>query len=629
MVLITKENKTYNYPINLQPTDPSEYTLEVYSHMSKTTTTFTGLTGVVVDDFVGIEMTDVMLSKLPNGEYDYTVYDNDQTRVSIGLLRVDLEQQGEEDDPEYVVYHDEMDGYLTTKDMSEYEEEIAELEEEIVIKDAIISGLQEQIDSVTATTINFNGVFTPAEGTLGWNSVDVQVKDYCYFKSLENNNVLGMDINDPSLHIDMEYSINKGEWVNWDFTDITLQSGDTVYLRGNNPSGTCSEENYNFKARFTTSGKFDLGGNFVSLFDKTVTATACPNYEYCFNRLFQYCNIVHINKYFLSQLTTLSPKCYSGMFEDCRFMENTPELPATALTEGCYASMFRGCKMLTTIPDLPATTLAKRCYSYMFYYCDCLVDLNNVTLPATTLAEYCYETMFGGCRNLQKAPYLPATTLVNSCYRQMFLDCYSINYIRCNAITITNHSTIFWLRNYPANGTFVKNINATGLTVESGTTIDGIPSGWTILNDYTELQSTAITTNGTYVPQSGSAFDNVVVNVPTGITPTGQIAISGNGTYDVTQYASASVHVPTGITPTGQIAISGNGTYDVTQYASANVHIPLNTTGITSNGTYIHQNGGWNQVTVNVPSVTTQSLTQQQYDALTTKDPMVIYLITE
>lgn len=64
------------------------------------------------------------------------------------------------------------------------------------------------------------------------------------------------------------------------------------------------------------------------------------------------------------------------------------------------------------------------------------------------------------------------------------------------------------------------------------------------------------------------------------ITPTGtkQISITQNGTTteDVTNYASAeiTVNVPSsGITPTGTIQITENGTFDVTQYASAAVNV--------------------------------------------------------
>lgn len=65
-----------------------------------------------------------------------------------------------------------------------------------------------------------------------------------------------------------------------------------------------------------------------------------------------------------------------------------------------------------------------------------------------------------------------------------------------------------------------------------------------------------------------------------GITPTGtkQVSITQNGTTteDVTNYASAeiTVNVPSsGITPSGTIQITENGTVDVTQYASAEVNV--------------------------------------------------------
>jgi len=121
---------------------------------------------------------------------------------------------------------------------------------------------------------------------------------------------------------------------------------------------------------------------------------------------------------------TLTEKCYSGMFSNCKSLISAPALPATTLASDCYNTMFSNCTSLVNAPDLPATILASGCYSSMFNGCDSLSFAPE--LPAVVLANNCYDSMFMRCTSLVNAPKLPATTLANNCYYYMFYNCTEI-----------------------------------------------------------------------------------------------------------------------------------------------------------------------------------------------------------
>ena len=302
------------------------------------------------------------------------------------------------------------------------------------------------------------------------NKVNTAFDNYMFVESLYNETHISINDCSPTLM----YKVDDTNWeiVGDNSFNYTLQHiGEKIFfkdVRYVTPSGV---------GRFTANIGFKVGGDFRSLFLGDNVKENSPLLDFCFNQMFMDSNLECFDEDIL-YYPILAINCYHRMFERCHKITNAPKLPATTLSDYCYSYMFHDCSNLKIAYELPATTLADSCYQCMFENCSSLTTAPE--LPATTLAYCCYSSMFNGCTSLTTAPALPATTLADSCYVDMFYGCSKLNYIKMLATDISAYGCLLsWVYGVASTGTFVKNPAMTSLLTNE----NGIPSGWTVINN--------------------------------------------------------------------------------------------------------------------------------------------------
>lgn len=277
-----------------------------------------------------------------------------------------------------------------------------------------------------------------------------------------------------SYTLDYYYRINNGSWVYAEANSTTpsVNKGERISFKAEPTLATLEEKTG--CGRFSFSKKIDLLGTPLSMLngDRIVNDTLPVNHT--FSNMFSKCPVVRVAKDFLPTLVLTKQQEYKGMFYECEYLIEAPDLPATTLSLLAYSEMFGYCKSLVNAPKLPCMNLNMGCYSRMFRHCTSLV--NAPELPATVLDSQCYQGMFWECTSLVNAPELLATRLSILSYDGMFEDCSSLNYVKMLATDVSAQQCLNnWMLNVSPSGTFVK---AAGVEIPTGAS--GIPEGWTV-----------------------------------------------------------------------------------------------------------------------------------------------------
>lgn len=241
---------------------------------------------------------------------------------------------------------------------------------------------------------------------------------FAFVNTASGQNTITLTKVGSPTNISLEYSTDTYNWTSWSSSSgnlsVTINEGETLYLRGNNNSFSTSATD---KYKFDSSDTVDVAGNIMTLLDKTGNSRTL--YNYCFSGLFSSMQNLINAKDLLLPATTMKSFAYNALFAYCRNLLTPPRLPAKTMATCCYSGLFAWCTSLLYAPELPAKTMATQCYLDMFIYTPITVPPE---LPATTLAPSCYATMFDSSK-ITKMPKLPATNLATECYWGMMANC--------------------------------------------------------------------------------------------------------------------------------------------------------------------------------------------------------------
>lgn len=261
---------------------------------------------------------------------------------------------------------------------------------------------------------------------------------YLNFTGLEDGQTVALQANGSApSSIQLEYSYDKVTWTPWNFSAITLDRGDKVYISA--PSGvTNGAFSGSTSAYYTFScGKISLGGDLRSLRSRDFRSVTSMASRQFYRLFYNQSNLTFGKVYFPFTSSSGSSYCQEVFYGCERIVDASTMTIAAAAGGNGYRQMFQDCSSLVKAPKLTFTTLtsstSRQCQE-MFSGCSSLVETQD-TLSIKTLQDFCYLRMYKNCTSLVNAPYLQAVTIKTSAYQEMFLGCTSLKYVKLDATT--------------------------------------------------------------------------------------------------------------------------------------------------------------------------------------------------
>ena len=375
---------------------------------------------------------------------------------------------------------------------------ISNLQAQIEAKNAEIRNLEESISNIGNIEINYNGIYTAPEGTLGYNKITVNVEtssaeggEIVKLTQEEYDNLAAIGaLNDDTIYViivDKNSLEELEEELNNKNTEITEKNQEISELE--TTVNGLEEDVINLQTQITEKNYVinELEESIASVTSLEITENGtytAPEGTLGYNNISvnvegagggEAALIIKNGLTFSIENETIpvkldTSKCTSfhSMFNGCSNLNTIPNIDTSNGTN--FYSMFNGCSNLTTIPNIDTSNGTK--FSSMFYNCK-----NLTTIPALDTANGTgFDNMFYYCNKLTTIPYIDTS----KCTSFNFMFGYCNNLVSIPEINTSNGTNFSFMFSYCNNLVSIPEINTS-----NGTNFNYMFSGCTALENIT------------------------------------------------------------------------------------------------------------------------------------------------